>query len=140
MNWIDEIIEGTLDLYGTSDPFELCDYLGIALQKTNRDSPILRGQHSIYIRELFDKECIFYAQGLRFKRLKFHLLHELGHALLHPDLACSALTNDGKLERQANYFAVKLTLHGGLELIEGLTVEYAALENDIPVRIMEDVI
>ena len=138
MDWIDEVICGTIDLYGTGDPFDLCDHLGINLIKT--DSKLLRGQNSMYCRCLGGRECILYASGLRYRRLKYYLLHELGHALLHPDLACSSLTNNGKLERQANYFAVRLLLYGGIEQIEGLTVEYLALQNDVPVSVMEEVI
>ena len=140
MDWINEIIEGLFDLYGTSDPFDLCDQLDIRLVKVGRESPILKGQSCVYHRYLGNREYILYAAGLRFKRLEFYILHELGHALLHPDLTCSALTNNGKLERQANYFAGRLMLYGGLERTEGLTVEYAALENDIPMSVMEDFI
>lgn len=138
MDWIDNIVQGLLDLYNTDDPFELCDYLNIKLIKT--DTKILRGQNSMYFRCLGGRECILYATGLRYRRLKYYILHELGHALLHPNLACSAHTNNGKLERQANYFAIKMLFHDGFEGVDGLTVENAALENDIPVKVMEGVI
>jgi Zn-dependent peptidase ImmA (M78 family) len=140
MRWIDEIIEGLFDLYKTLDPFDICDHLGIRLRKVDSKSVILRNQPSMYYRDSFKNECIFYASGLRYKRLKFYILHELGHALLHPNLTCSALTNGGKVERQANYFAVKMMLECGVEKKEGLTVEYMALENDIPLNVAKEII
>lgn len=132
MNWIDEIIQGTFELYGTSDPFELCDYLEIVIQKTNRDSVILKGQSSMYIRNFCNKECIFYIEGLRYKRLKFYIMHELGHALLHPDVMISNLTNDLKLEKQANYFAIKMLLPNDEEYYLDKQIHHVALEHDIP--------
>lgn len=137
MSWIDEIIQGTIELYGTSDPFELCDFMGIVLQSTNRDSAILKEQHSMYIRNFCSRECIFYAEGMRYKRLKFYILHELGHALLHPYVMCSRHTNNLKLERQANYFAFRMILR---DCGEEETIERFALVNDIPRDIFNDVI
>lgn len=137
MTWIDEIIQGLFDLYGTYDPFELCEHLEMSLREIDAESPMLNGQSSIYIRHFFKQECILYASGLRFLRLKFILLHEIGHALLHPDIACSRLTNKGKLEAQANYFARKMIL-----LINGPeeTIERFAKVNDIPLDVFRDVI
>lgn len=135
--WIDEIIQGILDLYGTYDPFELCDYLEIRLQKVGKNSRVLKGQYSLYFRDLMGKERILYVEGLRYKQLKFYLLHELGHAILHPDLMRSKLTNNGKLEVQANYFATKMIrLDNGPEE----TIERFAQVNDIPLDIFKDVI
>lgn len=135
--WIDEVICGVLDMYETYDPFELCDRMGITLQKISSNSRVLRGQPSLYFRDLIGKERILYSDGLRYKRLKFYLLHEIGHAILHPDLIRSKLSNNGKIEAQANYFARQMIyLESGPED----TAENFAKVNDIPLRVMEDVI
>jgi Zn-dependent peptidase ImmA (M78 family) len=138
MKWIDEIVMGTKDRYGTCNPFDLCDYLDIQLIKTDRNAFILRKQSSVYVRSFMDKETIFYAKGLRYQRLKFYLLHEIGHALLHTDMRFSPLTNDLRIEREANYFAVKMILCESP--CEGQTAEKLALINDIPQEILKSVV
>jgi Zn-dependent peptidase ImmA (M78 family) len=132
MNWIDEIVKGTVDMYETMDPFELCDYMEIVLHTTGKGSAILQGQHSMYVRNFFNHECIFYSEGLRLKRLKFYIMHELGHALLHPDVPCSNLTNNMKLEQQANYFAIKMLLPNDIEYYVDKPIQLVAMEHDIP--------
>lgn len=138
MNWIDDVVAGLLDLYGTCDPFDLCDYLDITLRKVSSDSCVLMGQHSIYFRSFFGSESIMYSSGLRYKRLKFYILHELGHAILHPDVPCSNLMNTLKMEREANYFAVKLIFATTPEINDGDTYSDFALLYDIPKEVFRN--
>jgi Zn-dependent peptidase ImmA (M78 family) len=64
---------------------------------------------------------------------KFVLCHELGHAILHTEIPSAAYNNKlivkGKLEKQADYFAIKL-LDIKLDNVgyEGLTTEQIAKE------------
>ncbi|MGF7059237.1 ImmA/IrrE family metallo-endopeptidase [Brassicibacter mesophilus] len=111
MEWIDEIIIGLLDIYATSCPYELCTALGIKIIKTSPTNVILLGNESTYIREHLGYETIFLRNNLTEKEELFFLKHELGHAILHPNIKNSYnkhLINKYKLEKQANYFALKL--------------------------------
>jgi len=112
MVWIDEIISGILETYRTNDPYELCDELGIYIFKLDPSSSILAKDESIYFRKLYDHEVIFIRDDLPLNHERFYIRHELGHAILHPELKNSYnknLINKYKLEKQANYFAFKLT-------------------------------
>lgn len=112
MEWIDEIILGLLDTYATSCPYELCTVLGIRLIKTEPSRIILLGNESTYIREYLGHETIFLRNTLTEKEELFFIRHELGHAILHPNLKNSYnkfLLNKHKLEKEANYFAFKLS-------------------------------
>jgi Zn-dependent peptidase ImmA (M78 family) len=40
---------------------------------------------------------------------EFALRHELGHAILHPKISCSSYVNTGKIDKQADYFALALS-------------------------------
>lgn len=111
MVWIDEIILGLVDTYATTNPYELCDLLDIQIVKTDKDDILLHTKNSVYIRSYNDNEIIFIRNDLHRNYEKFYLLHELGHAILHTDIMCSFhnnLLNYDKIEKQANYFALKI--------------------------------
>lgn len=58
------------------------------------------------------REAIIIMNNLHYSYEKFYIMHELGHAILHPNIINSwneNLANIGKLEKQANYFAFKLS-------------------------------
>lgn len=109
VDWINEIIIGLIDTYSTNNPYELCDLLDIKIIKVNPDCLLLSGNDSLYIRDYFDKEVIFIRNDLNSHYEEFYLRHELGHAILHDKVFNSGICNLGKLERQANYFALKLS-------------------------------
>ncbi len=112
MEWIDEIIVGLLDVYATSCPYELCKILGIKIIKTSPTNIILLGNESVYIREYSEYETIFIRNNLTEEEEVFYIKHELGHAILHPNLKNSynkRLINKYKIEKEANYFAFKLS-------------------------------
>lgn len=130
MRWINEIVDGLLDVYKTNSPYELCKYLNIKIERVKNTSPLLQGNDSIYYRNYYGKEVIFIRNDLYGYDEEFKLRHELGHAILH-DIPSSRYINIGKLERQANYFALALT-GIRLDLIEykGKTLkEIASCEN-----------
>lgn len=110
MEWIDNIIVGLLDTYETNNPYELCNYLGIKIIKLEPENALLRKKDAFYYRDLEDKEVIFIKNNLNELTERFIIAHELGHALCNPDLlrASFVLSNKGKLEKQANYFAFNL--------------------------------
>lgn len=111
MGWIDNIILGLIDKYNTQNIYELCDYLDIKIKKLDSDNLLLRKKDAFYYRDFQDNEVIFIKNSLPLSLERFILSHELGHALCNPDLLCAAFTfsNKGKFERQANYFAFKLS-------------------------------
>lgn len=112
MDWIDEIIAGVEELYNSVDPYELCRLLKIEIVRTEPDNPILLENESLYIRDFLGREVIFIRNDLHKSHESFYLLHELAHALLHPDIKNSLnsdLVNKDKLEKQAYYFALKLS-------------------------------
>ncbi|NBI07943.1 ImmA/IrrE family metallo-endopeptidase [Senegalia massiliensis] len=66
----------------------------------------------MYQRNYFDEEIVFARDDLEYQYEKLILAHELVHALLHTKTYQAAynkdLINKGKLEKQADYFALRL--------------------------------
>ena len=111
MKWIDNVIMGLYELHGSTNPYDLCDCLNIDLIKTTKDKFFLKTEYALYIRDFNGKEVIFIRDDLSKSEEMFYLSHELGHAVLHPNISNSLnrdLINKGKLENQADYFALKL--------------------------------
>lgn len=144
MKWINQIALGLMDTYHTNDPYELCDLLNIKIIKVDYNNIMLQGDPSLYIRDYFGKEVIFIRNGLIKKHELFYLRHELGHAVLHINITNSLnkhLINIPKLEKQADYFALKLSQ---LELDEiemhKMTIEQIASCVQIPSRALKQLI
>lgn len=120
--WVDDLIVGLVELYGTRNIYELYQQLDIQVIKLNRDHIFLKKSEAMYQRNYFDEEIVFVRDDLEHQYEKFILAHELGHALLHTQIVQAAynknLVNKGRLEKQADYFALKLLQ------IEIDTVEY----------------
>lgn len=112
LTWIDEYVDGVIDYCYSRDIFEIYNTLNIKLKRIDKDDCLLQGNEALYIRSHFGLEVVFIRDDLPYKYEKFILAHELGHALLHTDVQKasynSKLINKGKLERQADYFALKL--------------------------------
>lgn len=130
-SWIDEYIDGIIEYCKSRDIYEIYNALDIKIVKTDKDNPILQENDALYIRDYSDLEVVFIRDDLPYQYEKFVLAHELGHALLHTEIYTAAfkrdLINKGKLERQANYFALKLL---NIEInsidFEGYTIEQIA--------------
>ncbi|MBS4535608.1 ImmA/IrrE family metallo-endopeptidase [Clostridium sp. D2Q-14] len=127
-SWIDNVIIGIIELYETKSIYELYQSLSIDIIKLNKSNVILKSSEAMYQRNFFGEEIVFIRDDLEHKYEKFILAHELGHALLHTEIITAAfnknLINKGKLEKQADYFALKLL---GINIdavsFEGYTVE-----------------
>ena len=130
MKWINEIVDGILDVFKTNAPYELCKYFNISIEKIEHTSFLLHGNDSVYYRDYYGNEVIFIRNDLYGYDEEFKLRHELGHAILH-DIPCSKFLNIGKLERQADYFALALTgVKFNIVEMEGKTLrEFASCEN-----------
>lgn len=95
--------------YGTSDPFRICEQKGIHIIYENL------GGIMGYFNEFKRIKIIHLNQSLRSEEENFVCAHELGHALLHPNvntpfLKRHTLFSVDKIEREANAFAVELLL------------------------------
>lgn len=111
-SWIDEYVIGAIDLCFSNNVYEIYKFLNINIMKLDKEDTLLCGYEAVYIRNYFGIEVVFIRDDLPYKYEKFILAHELGHALLHTEIAKAAynskLINKGKLEKQADYFAIKL--------------------------------
>ncbi|URZ05268.1 ImmA/IrrE family metallo-endopeptidase [Clostridium felsineum] len=143
MEWIDNIILGLIDKFNTRDVYELCDCLNIKIVKLPFDSILLRKKDALYYRDYKDNEIIFINNTLPLSLEKFILAHELGHALCNPNLLCAAFTfsNKGKFEKQANYFAFKLSNIKFDEVaLMGMSLEQIAAYIEIPYKVLRQFI
>ncbi|SHI91321.1 protein of unknown function [Clostridium amylolyticum] len=138
--WIDDIILGLIDRYGTNNIYEICNDEGIKIVKLDPENILLNKKEAYYYRDIEGNEVIFIRNNLDPNLEQFILKHELGHALLHPDILSApyTLSNTGKLERQANYFALKLSnLKFDRVELEGMTLEQISKYFKIPYKPLE---
>lgn len=115
MEWIDNTVDNIVEHWDTANPFELCKNLRIKVVAVSKDYPLLLGNDSIYVHSL---RTIYIRDDLPYRLQCFYICHELGHALLHPNIFYMKknLVNTGKQEKQADYFAYSLL---GFVLDEG---------------------
>lgn len=142
MQWIDDIVTGLIEVCGTNNPYEICDYMGIQIRKVEPDSCILANNNSVYIRNYFNNEVIFIRNDLTVKYEEFYIRHELGHAILHTNIINTGLINIGKLEKQANYFAFKLSqINLNFDIIdfEQLSLEQIACCLEVPLLALKQI-
>lgn len=133
LSWIDEYVDGVVEYCDSRDVFDIYNTLSINIKRVDRDSSLLQGNEAMYIRSYSDIELVFIRDDLPYQYERFILAHELGHALLHVEVAAAAysnkLINKGKLERQADYFALKLLdITIDKDVFEGYTLEQIAQE------------
>lgn len=129
--WIDEYAEGVIEYCDSRDVFDIYNTLGINIKRVSNDYPLLQGNEAMYIRSHFNIEMVFIKEDLPDKYEKFVLAHELGHALLHVVIASAAFNNKllikGRLEKQADYFALKLlNISIDKDYYKGFTLEQIA--------------
>jgi Zn-dependent peptidase ImmA (M78 family) len=133
--WIDDIICGLIDRYDTNNVYEICEGENIKIVKLDPENILLDKKVAYYYRDIEDNEVIFIRNNLHPNIEQFILKHELGHALLHPAILSApyTLSNVGRLERQANYFALKLSnLNFDKVELEGMTLEQISKYFKIP--------
>ncbi|MRN57021.1 ImmA/IrrE family metallo-endopeptidase [Paenibacillus monticola] len=105
---MDELINNLLKKYKTNCPFELSRALGIHIRFMNLGA-VTKG---LYYRKLRRRFIVIHNE-LPLEWQRFVCAHELGHDRLHKGinrffLEESSYFSPGKLERQANLFALKL--------------------------------
>ena len=123
---------------GTFNPFEIAENKGIVIQMEPLGT--IRGYYSKALRTKF----IHINCDLDEYQQKFTCAHELGHALLHPDLSTpflreSTLFSVDKLEVEANRFAAYLCYPPDLlaEEYDGCTTAQIAEILRIPLPLIE---
>lgn len=138
MEWIDDVITGVKEVHSTDDLYELYQALEILILYLDEGNILLQGNDSLYNRCYLGKEIVFIRSGLEPGYEKFILAHELGHALLHTNLKTNTfdpLLNSNKLEKQANYFAVKiLNIQLDSIALEGFTIDQIAGALELPMK------
>lgn len=105
---MDELINNLLKKHKTNCPFELSRALGIHIRFMNLGA-VTKG---LYYRKLRRRFIVIHNE-LPVEWQRFVCAHELGHDRLHKGinrffLEESSYFSPGKLERQANLFALKL--------------------------------
>ncbi|MHA6533068.1 ImmA/IrrE family metallo-endopeptidase [Paenibacillus sp. BAC0078] len=109
---MDEIINKLIKKYKTNSPFELCEALGIHIRFIN----LGESTKGLYYRKLRRRFIVIHNE-LPIEWQRFVCAHELGHDRLHKGinrffLEENSYFSPGKLERQANLFAIKLLSSG----------------------------
>jgi len=108
-NQIKQIVEKLVKKHGTNNPFEIASQKGIVLLFEQLGG--IYGYHHSFKRI----NIIHINSELDESMQRFVCAHELGHAVLHPELSTSFLHKNtlfcmDKVEREANEFAVELLL------------------------------
>jgi len=112
LSWIDEYVDGVIDHCYSNNIHEIYSTLNINIKRVDSNHKVLQGNEALYFRDYFGIELVFIRDDLPHSLEKYVLSHELGHAILHIEVNQAAynskLINKSKLEKQADYFAVKL--------------------------------
>ncbi|ASA24325.1 ImmA/IrrE family metallo-endopeptidase [Paenibacillus donghaensis] len=109
---MDKLINKLIHKYKTNCPFELSKALGIHIRFINLGT----GTKGLYYRKLRRRFIVIHNE-LPLEWQRFVCAHELGHDRLHKGvnrffLEEKSYFSPGKLERQANVFALKLLSAG----------------------------
>jgi Zn-dependent peptidase ImmA (M78 family) len=106
---VKDTVSSLIKKYGTSDPFELADYLNISVFYENL------GTINGYYNKPLRMKQIHINQNLEPHLKKYACAHELGHAIMHPNSSTPFLRKEtlfsiNKMEIEANTFAVNLLI------------------------------
>ena len=122
-----ESIIGTVDKlvkkYGTRDPYEICESMGICVEEKDLKG-LIKGFFYLQSRiATIVVDC-----GLNDIMMRIIVAHELGHDILHKEVASlsgfrdmSLFQSAGSLENEANLFAAELLLDDD-EVMEELKI------------------
>lgn len=134
-----EVVNGLLEMYETNDPFELCDYLDIHVIIHDLGEKI----QGFIQRSPYGDEILHINSRLESQMQKYICAHELGHAILHPDLSLGfyiehPLLVKNKVEIQADKFAAELLIPDDiLEKYPDFTLEQVAAAENIHLELLK---
>ena len=129
-----------IDAWGTRDPFALCEFLGITVVTL----PLPESTRGLYYRTA-GQRIILLSRSLSRPESRAVCAHELGHALLHPQVNVHYMRNHThlvtqKLEREAERFAAALLIDPA-QLADpqyrGYTAQQLAAALEVPDRLLE---
>lgn len=132
---INGTVEKLICKYNTSDPFRLCDDLGINIYYEEL------GRILGYSDNHYRIKSIHLNSSAPEELLPFICAHELGHSILHPHintpfLASNTLFSVDKIELQANKFAVELLLPDSYLIdIDSINLYSVAHASGIPLEL-----
>lgn len=136
---IRDIVTGLKELYFSIDPFELCSCLDITVLIHDLGDELL----GFFQRTKNDTEILHINSRLNDYERKYVCGHELGHAILQPDISISFFIENPLLlknvyEIEADTFTAELLLDDNiLEKYEGFTIEQIAAAENVPKRLVE---
>jgi len=129
------LAKNLIETYGTNDPYNLAEYLGIDVRFERL--PLHIGG---FFTRVFDSAYIVINSEKPRPWKRAITAHELGHALLHTQdhafLATSNFVAHSRIEREANQFAAALLIGDG-ELTEGESIYEFAQRMSVPVEFVQ---
>lgn len=138
---VDKIADGLVKKYNTASPFELCDFLGIAV--LYQDLPESVNGFFVKIMKNF---AVVINSNLEDDDRRLVCAHELGHILMHSEtnyisLSSRTSLSTSRYEHEADMFAVALLLNDcdallGVDL-EGLSVFEISRISHIPLELVK---
>lgn len=133
MGAIQEQVNKLIKKYNTNDPFEIAQAKGVVVRFVDLGSVF--GLHTRHFRT----SIIHINESITEKQQLFTCAHELGHAMLHPDvnttfLKANTLYSTDRLEVEANNFAVKLLFNQ--EIADSITMQEAIEHYGIPEQLL----
>lgn len=141
MKKIQDLARRLVRRFGTSSPFELCDYLHIDIFRSELPEQV-RG---VSFQKQAQGSVILLNRGLGALERRYCCAHELGHVLLHPGMNAQTMADLTNLcvprfEREADFFAACLLIEPCLEewseSYDPLTVEQIACLSGLPRRVV----
>lgn len=132
--------ENLVRAWGTRDPFRLCEALDIEVVRT----ALPASTRGLYYR-CNDVSIILLSDSLSPAEGRAVCAHELGHALLHPQLNVQFMLQSthlvtARLEREADRFAAELLIDPAVWRdiqYEGYSLEQLAAALEVPPRLLE---
>lgn len=136
---IKDIAMGLKEMYFSNNPFELCSCLDITVLIHDLGDELL----GFFQRTDNDIEILHINNRLNYYERKYVCGHELGHAILQPDISISFFIENPLLlqnvyEIEADTFVSELLLEDNiLGKYEGFTIEQIAAAENVPKRLVE---
>lgn len=140
MEWVKNIVQGLIETYETRNIYDLIDSLDITIIRKE----LQNGLKAKFFRDIFGNEFIYLSSNINEIEERFVLAHEVGHAILHTDISVeyyyNSFVNIGKLEKQADYFAVELLIDEAnidKQLLLDMNVEQLSSYFGVPIELIE---
>lgn len=134
-NEITKTVQNLVSEYGTNDPFELADALGILIMP----SKAIKG----CTMNLLGYPVIFLGEDLNDFERRYVCAHELAHNVLHDikqyDLLIhSTFFNEDKVEVEADIFAAELLISDDVSIkYPSFTLEQVAASENVPLELVK---